>query len=841
MCRECGQHYLVGRRDGDHLAEAMRDESELDYKIEFYRPLDGSSDDECGSNNGRLVSFCTRCGKMSRRSTNPKEPSCGHGAILRLVFEEERESHEDQLRRCGRCGYRAPDPVREVTHGTDGPNAVIATTLHQLLPETRRKVLAFADGRQEAAFFAWYLQDTYEAIHSRVLILRALRAIASSGADEAGLHDLVLEIRELLRSEGGGDPCTDREWLQRAWVHLLRELLTDQPRISLEGVGLVRWFFKLPREVNCPASLGQHPWNLEAAEARKVVAYLFDSLRTDHCVELVADAGVRVLWDDLKLKAKQSCMAIGGGRTTKAWDGARTRRVGLLARWLERHGPAGMTPPERVAAAQSLLREIWETASRYQGKVPLLCAAENGRRAHPRWWRAQLLRDSDPLFRCTTCGRLHTDSIGNVCARYGCPGALVQMDSEAAVADDHYRVLYGQSLPPTLRAEEHTAQLAREEARNFQDEFEAGRIHLLSCSTTFELGIDLGDLDTIFLRNAPPEPFNYAQRVGRAGRRVHPGFAITYCRQRPHDQAAFEDPFRIMSGKTKPPVLSVTNEKIATRHVVAVSLAAFFQEHRDRFEKNVEGFLGKMSEPTAVDEIRSFLRNHQCTLENRLTAIVPDSLHNAVGLCDGTWIDKVAGTDTALARAQAEVSDDYLKVQALRRDCVEREDYKGADWTKRRLNTISTEDVISFLSRKAVIPKYGFPVDVVELDLQRSSLGSTVALQRDLALAVAEFAPGAEVVANKRLWVSKGLKRVVGKAWERLRYRKCKTHGTFEIWLEGQEPSTSGCCTQARTQSLVDPIFGFVASPEGLEPKGRPRRLFTSRPYFRGMTAPVGN
>jgi len=838
LCRECGQHYLVGRRDGDHLVEAMRDEAEQDYKIDFYRPLDGSLDEEPGSNNNRLVNLCTQCGKLTRRSANPKDTSCGHGATLRLFFEEERESHEDQLTRCGRCGYRAQDPVQEITHGTDGPNAVIATTLHQFLPENRRKVLAFADGRQEAAFFAWYLQDTYEAIHSRVMILRALREIASTGTAEVGLHELALEIRELLKSEGGGDPRTDRELLQSAWVHLLRELLTDQPRISLEGVGLVRWFFHLPPDVNIPASLGQYPWNLEAAEARKVVAFIIDSFRTDHCMDLDADAVVRVQWDDLKLKAKQSQMAIGGGRSTKAWDGARTRRVALLVRWLERHGPASMTPAERVAAAQALLREVWEMASRYRGSSPLLRPYGNGWRANPRWWRAHVLREDETLFRCMTCGRLHADSIGNVCARYGCSGTLVQVDSEAAVGADHYRVLYGQPLPPILRAEEHTAQIAHEEARNFQNDFEAGRIHLLSCSTTFELGIDLGDLDTIFLRNAPPEPFNYAQRVGRAGRRVHPGFAITYCRRRPHDQAAFDDPFRIMSGKAKPPLLTVKNDKIVARHVVAVALAAFFQEHRDRFENKVEGLLGTMSAPTAVQEIGCFLRDHQTTLESRLTAIVPDSLKEKVGLSDGTWIDKVAGTDTALDRAQAEVSDDYLKVEDLQRDCVARKDFRGADWTERRLKTISGEDVISFLSRKAVIPKYGFPVDVVDLDLQRSSQASTVALQRDLAIAVAEFAPGAEVVANKRLWTSKGLKRVAGKAWDRLRYRKCKTHGTFETWPEGQEPSGPACCAQARTQTWVDPIFGFVAAREGGEPKGRPSRLFTSRPYFRGMAGP---
>lgn len=76
--------------------------------------------------------------------------------------------------------------------------------------------------------------------------------------------------------------------------------------------------------------------------------------------------------------------------------------------------------------------------------------------------------------------------------------------------------------------EEHTAQLRADQAERFQEAFRRGEIHVLSSSTTFEVGVDLGDLNTVFLRNVPPEPFNYAQRVGRAGRRVGSvGSAIT--------------------------------------------------------------------------------------------------------------------------------------------------------------------------------------------------------------------------------------------------------------------------------------------------------------------------
>ena len=139
-------------------------------------------------------------------------------------------------------------------------------------------------------------------------------------------------------------------------------------------------------------------------------------------------------------------------------------------------------------------------------------------------------------------------SLHSVCPRHLCPGMLEEKHV-GNLEPNHYRFLYNEELPGSLRVEEHTAQLDKEKAREFQREFKEGKIHVLSCSTTFELGVDLGDLDTIFLRNVPPEAFNYAQRVGRAGRRSgYPGFAITYCRRAPHDLYHFSEPERMLNG-----------------------------------------------------------------------------------------------------------------------------------------------------------------------------------------------------------------------------------------------------------------------------------------------------
>jgi hypothetical protein len=165
LCRECGQLYLVGRVKNDKLVEAVRDPGREDFEATFWLPLDGQPlDEEAEAERRASYVMCPQCGEMRR---SPDRLRCGHGVQIDLLMQQRVAEKDDQARRCVVCGYQGRDPVREVVHGTDGPHAVIATTLFHELPEDRRKVLAFADGRQEAAFFAWYLEESYREILSR--------------------------------------------------------------------------------------------------------------------------------------------------------------------------------------------------------------------------------------------------------------------------------------------------------------------------------------------------------------------------------------------------------------------------------------------------------------------------------------------------------------------------------------------------------------------------------------------------------------------------------------------------------------------------------------------------
>ncbi|TGG84447.1 MAG: DEAD/DEAH box helicase, partial [Aphanocapsa feldmannii 288cV] len=164
LCRECGQHYYVGREKKGTLEEAVRDPSHSDFGVDYYLP----------SEDGTAL-LCKCCGALSFSSSLP----CDCRASIRVKKCDSHKERPDQLKKCETCGYKRGgigDPVQEIVHGSDGPNAVMATALHELLPDEGRKVLAFADSRQEAAFFAWYAEDSYKNLRDRNLILRAMKA-----------------------------------------------------------------------------------------------------------------------------------------------------------------------------------------------------------------------------------------------------------------------------------------------------------------------------------------------------------------------------------------------------------------------------------------------------------------------------------------------------------------------------------------------------------------------------------------------------------------------------------------------------------------------------------------
>jgi len=127
---------------------------------------------------------------------------------------------------------------------------------------------------------------------------------------------------------------------------------------------------------------------------------------------------------------------------------------------------------------------------------------------------------------------------------------------------------------------------------------------------------------------------------------------------------------------------------------------------------------------------------------------------------------------------------------------------------------------------------------IVELDphrTQQTSESLEVLLQRDLFIAIAEFAPTSKVVANKKEWNSYAVKRVAEKEWERWHY--CLQHQKFIRKEMLDQNLSETCCKELGEHKFIIPKFGFLTNiDKPKEPKGRSARVFTTRPYFVGLT-----
>ena len=125
-----------------------------------------------------------------------------------------------------------------------------------------------------------------------------------------------------------------------------------------------------------------------------------------------------------------------------------------------------------------------------------------------------------------------------------------------------------------FEAHEHTAQVSYEDRQQREQDFGCGKLPVLYCSPTMELGVDIRQLNVVNMRNVPPTPANYAQRSGRAGRSGQPALVLTYCAAgNSHDQYFFRRQELMVSGAVSLPRLDLANEDLVRAHVHALWLA----------------------------------------------------------------------------------------------------------------------------------------------------------------------------------------------------------------------------------------------------------------------------
>ena len=668
-----------------------------------------------------------------------------------------------------------------------------------------------------------------------------------------------------------GERQTAADWWKRSWFdENLKAVVADLPvrlavelgrpsrggTATLDALGLV--------EVAYPGLADARPGDaylggLSKEAARRdlseswpdLLAALLDYAREEGCFT-TSDDGEEKRYKELAYLPQ----VVGRWLTTAGEGFGEVRLVGADARHrcnrtatrlLERLGePCG---PDEAAA---LLRAAFDSLlSLADGRWLRKKDRENKLQVD---FRQLVLRRPAAPNRCRVTGQVYPRSVRGLTVTAGaCELEATDhatLDADARLGRRRHEYAASPVFEVGLWADEHTAQIDPAEGRRRQELFKLGARNLMSCTTTMELGIDIGGLAGVLLANVPPGRASYLQRAGRAGRRADgSSVVLTHAGDAPFDRAVFADLGGYLARELRPPTVKLDRERIARRHLNAFLLGQFFAAAEgarpDRTGAmdayNTMGFLFAVAgtrvwqqgnnkprpDPSghgyAVAQERWPEAAKNKPLADHFVAYLrqvaqePDGLENSVAeLLVGTPLETIA-LSPLLNRAADDFERTTKQWRDLYAECMEAWDkVDGLDEPARRranamhfqMKSLRQDYVISHLGSVQFLPGFGFPINVKRLQVMRlteNARGLTSAapdpmfrLERDGLTAVAEYAPGTTLLAGGKYVTSRG----VSVAWRQRgdrqsfgrisTYRTC-ANGHFDYADAGGQDGAAKC------------------------------------------------
>lgn len=498
------------------------------------------------------VAVCATCGGLGG--------ACGHDADAEMALVRR------PLLLCPTCGIvydrRSVEFNKFFLAGVVGKatatDALVGRLLEELPREPKPSVIGFTDNRQDAAFQAAHLNDLERRTHFRRALYRGLlgrggpttldEAARAAYAEMERTGTLPAYSRETTVVVGRAAAATRATYLRYLEFGALAEVAARHRRIqpSLEMVGLVSVVYDGLEDVAAEDVF----WadlpplrRLPGPERRDYLRGFLDLIRRAGAVEheafdrpddfrrdVIAKIDDAAQFHDEALPPYRP-VVFSDELDPARWD-VSVRRVTFgkegkgsssLLRWTQR-----LLGLERDAAAETV-RGVVEVLA--DDRVRLLVRSEHRGGAGYR----------------LSAGRLHLAPRGDagalVCPRCfarwefaaprPCPSCLRVSLREQDLSASFFRGQYAAPLEGRVPAvaEEHSAQVSGSERRRFEVEFQdPGKpLNVIFCTPTMELGIDIGALSAVYMRNVPPAPANYAQRQGRAGRRGQPALVAAFC------------------------------------------------------------------------------------------------------------------------------------------------------------------------------------------------------------------------------------------------------------------------------------------------------------------------
>ena len=864
VCEDCGEIAILGKVSNGKLVRASNLEERSFYQVQYNQEsyedeVDNSKDDfktkTKKEKEDTVFYLCKTCGAIiADDEVHNSWCTCGNTQKIKIS----KLPNDD----CLNCG----GTLRRFNLGYDAATGVVATSLYEQIPEykfdieentekqstnnpflqkaekkksksrTGSQFLIFSDSRQGAAKFACFLSDSYKEFLRRRGIWNVVTQEENKYRNGIGISDFVSVLDNYYsglnlfrKSNSDNIESSITENRRNAWVAVLNELYNCNRDTSLVSLGKISFEYLGNSEDIIQVVVNN--FNLSKQDAKNFLNFLaFEIVRsaaivTDKISDInPSDREYLYFTPNQKFitKYKDDSIINSQGfmptlRTLKSGEKKyyRSNKLLLTTKILKLDDDK----------AVEFIGNYWDYLVSDNNKYKLQTNDGKGYFVPANYFKTNLGKNAI-LWKCQKCGKVTQFNIGNNCIQIGCEGNLERLNSEEFCSNNYYALLYDSEKVSPLFVKEHTAQLTKKDALDYQQQFIRKEINALSCSTTFEMGVDVGDLETVFLRNIPPLASNYAQRVGRAGRSIDAAaFALTFARLSSHDFTFFDSPKEMINGMIYPPNFILDNEKILKRHVYAVALSLYLKINPDLYSANnakpfinEKGYLGFIdwlkSEPI---ELSDLLRNSIAITNKQLKDKYINSFE---------WLDDFIGEQGTFSKIikEFEQNVEYLKKEYEK--AMRARDEKTASIFSRKLDRYQKNDLIDFLVRGNILPKYGFPIDSVELTQNIAAQSfKSLNLSRDLSVAIAEYAPSSEVVADGGLYKSRYIRKpIVNKSemsdFETAYLSKCPdcenmNYSKMPIGSDGIPCAICGKELKNRDfYKSIEPRAGFIAEEE---------------------------
>ncbi|EKO3382284.1 DEAD/DEAH box helicase [Vibrio fluvialis] len=412
-----------------------------------------------------------------------------------------------------------------------------------------------------------------------------------------------------------------------------------------------------------------------------------------------------------------------------------------------------------------------------------------------------------------------------------CNETIINHRSQGRWSDINDKVIAGVEL---IRAAEHSAQQDSNKLKELEKAFKKDHLNVLSCSTTMEMGVDIGSLSMVAMNNVPPTTSNYLQRAGRAGRRSEStSLALTFCKATPHGEHVFSNPKWPFTTPIRVPKVSLDSSVIVQRHINAFLLASFLK----REKKKSDNLLTMQTGAFYLDELGI------CPVEafkHWLSDTTEKEIPVSSGI-DSLKFDSAYSNflnQTLIMNALRAISESQSKWKK-RYDALDEQlknasgsDNGATNKLKRQLDRVAKDYLLAELANTSYLPGYGFPTGVVQLITENRSekfvkdkkeqQARKAYPSRSLDVALREYAPGAEIVKDGAVYRSQGLQlnwkmpfsdndikqeQLIQYQWE------CRSCGAIGIESESHNKHEK-CCPECDSDTLLWNEFivpsGFV-------------------------------